>query len=251
MSHCELEELTEHINSRISKVKNLVHLRAIGNDPEKRMIFSKIATEVSGMAALVSQFEKCVAEEKASLKQLEELHELVEEDLQNAIHMSENMPSNMPASASAVKEEVVPVQKENKPPPKDPAAAKKGRKPIKEMEFITVHEFDSIPAYMKGRVTYDQLNSAVRSFNKAVTEKYKILHQSPKTLSSASRKLYDRFKENETGETRGHFFVVEADLREFGEVKMDKRFLGLLSMLRHCQRIKELRGGGLIRYQLL
>lgn len=49
----------------------------------------------------------------------------------------------------------------------------------------------------------------------------------------------------------GHFFVVEADLREFGEVTMDKRFLNLLSMLRHCQRIKELRGGRIIRYQLL
>ncbi|XP_063065767.1 spindle and kinetochore-associated protein 1-like [Engraulis encrasicolus] len=146
-------------------------------------------------------------------------------------------------------------QKENEAPSvkEQPAVAgpKKSRKPIKEMEFITVHEFDAIPAYMKGRVTYDQLNSAVQSFNKAVTEKYKILHQPPRSLNNHSRKLYDRFKENETGETKGHFFVVEADLREFGEVTMDKRFLNLLSMLRHCQRIKELRGGRIIRYQLL
>lgn len=49
----------------------------------------------------------------------------------------------------------------------------------------------------------------------------------------------------------GHFFVVEADLREFAQVTVDKRFLNLLSMLRHCQRLKELRGGGLTRYQLL
>ncbi|XP_076139377.1 SKA complex subunit 1 [Alosa pseudoharengus] len=250
MSHCELEELTEHINSRISKVKNLMHLRVIGNDPEKQKIFRKIAEEVSGMTKLLDQFEECVAEERDSLKQLEELNELIEEDLQNAIHMAENIPSHMPVPTSAVNE-VLPVQNENEQPPKDQAPAKKSRKQIKEMEFITVHEFDTIPPYMKGRVTYDQLNSAVRSINKSVTEKYKILQQPLKTLNNMSRKLYDRFKENETGETRGHFFVVEADLREFAQVTVDKRFLNLLSMLRHCQRLKETRGGGLTRYQLL
>lgn len=56
---------------------------------------------------------------------------------------------------------------------------------------------------MKGRVTYDQVNSAVRSINKAVTEKYKILQQPLRTLNNVSRKLYDRFKENETGDTKG------------------------------------------------
>ncbi|XP_062410368.1 spindle and kinetochore-associated protein 1 [Sardina pilchardus] len=248
MHHCELEELTDHINSRISKVKNLMHLRAIGNDPEKQKIFRKIAEEVSGMTKLLDQFEKCVADERDSLKQLEELNELVEEDLQNAVHMAENIPSHMPVPTSAVNE-VLPVQNENEPPSKD--QAKKSRKQIKEMEFITVHEFDTIPPYMKGRVTYDVLNSAVRSINKTVTEKYKILQQPLRTLNNTSRKLYDRFKENETGETRGHFFVVEADLRELAQVTVDKRFLNLLSMLRHCQRLKEMRGGGLTRYQLL
>lgn len=228
-----------------------MHLRAIGNDPEKQKIFRKIAEEVSGMTRLLDQFEKCVAEERDSLKQLEELNDLIEEDLQNAVHMAENIPSHVPVPTPVVKEEVIPFPKDNEQPQKDQAAAKKPRKQIKEMEFITVQEFDTIPPYMKGRVTYDQVNSAVRSINKAVTEKYKIFQQPLRTLNNVSRKLYDRFKENETGDTKGHFFVVEADLREFAQVTVDKRFLNLLSMLRHCQRLKELRGGGLTRYQLI
>ncbi|KAG7231024.1 hypothetical protein INR49_025053 [Caranx melampygus] len=49
----------------------------------------------------------------------------------------------------------------------------------------------------------------------------------------------------------GQYFVVEDDIREFTQSKVDKRFQGILNMLRHCQRLKELRGGGVTRYMLL
>lgn len=56
---------------------------------------------------------------------------------------------------------------------------------------------------MKGRVTYDQLNAAVQSINTAVTSKYKILHQSVKALNNVSRTLHQRFKDQETKDTKG------------------------------------------------
>lgn len=49
----------------------------------------------------------------------------------------------------------------------------------------------------------------------------------------------------------GQYFVVEDDIREFTQLKVDKRFQGILNMLRHCQRLRELRGGGITRYMLL
>lgn len=49
----------------------------------------------------------------------------------------------------------------------------------------------------------------------------------------------------------GKFFIVEQDIREFAQLKVDKRFVGMLNMLRHCQRLKEVRGGGLTRFILL
>lgn len=62
--------------------------------------------------------------------------------------------------------------------------------------------------YMKGRVTYDQLNSAVKSINVAVTEKYKILQQPVKSLSNAARKLHQRFKDQETKDTKGTLLII-------------------------------------------
>lgn len=57
--------------------------------------------------------------------------------------------------------------------------------------------------YMKGRVTYDQLNAAVQSINTAVIAKYKILHQPMKSLNNVSRTLHQRFKDQETKDTKG------------------------------------------------
>lgn len=61
---------------------------------------------------------------------------------------------------------------------------------------------------MKGRVSYEKLNAAVQSINTAVTAKYKILHQSVKTLNNHARKLYQGFKEQETKDTEGKSLVL-------------------------------------------
>lgn len=49
----------------------------------------------------------------------------------------------------------------------------------------------------------------------------------------------------------GQYFIVEDDVRELAQMKVDKRFQGILNMLRHCQRFREVRGGGVTRYLLL
>ncbi|NXS10595.1 SKA1 protein, partial [Neodrepanis coruscans] len=133
----------------------------------------------------------------------------------------------------------------------EPEAAKKSAKErtvIKETALITAEEFAGVPAYMKGRLTYGQVNAFVQEMNKAVLGKYKILHQPLKSMSSTVRNLYHRFIEEETKDTKGEFFIVEADFKEFTQLKLDKRFHSILSILRHCQRVREVRGSRLIRY---
>lgn len=56
---------------------------------------------------------------------------------------------------------------------------------------------------MRGRLTQDQLNVVVQSLNTAIKAKYKILHQPVKSLNNHSRKLHQRFKEQETKDTKG------------------------------------------------
>ncbi|RMC16327.1 hypothetical protein DUI87_06654 [Hirundo rustica rustica] len=160
----------------------------------------------------------------------------------------------------------------------------KETKVIKEAALITTKEFEDIPKYLKGRITYDQVNAVVQQMNKAVVDKYKILYQPLKSMKAPVRNLYHRFVEQENKDTKGFplvlslgglpadlfsdfkmregaawfirvtsshsgvFFIVEADIKEFTQLKVDKRFHSILSILRHCKRVREVRGSGLIRY---
>ena len=49
----------------------------------------------------------------------------------------------------------------------------------------------------------------------------------------------------------GLHYVVEGDIKEFTNLKMDSVGRSLLTILRHCQRLKEVRGGGLTRYAIV
>ncbi|XP_069483075.1 SKA complex subunit 1 isoform X2 [Ambystoma mexicanum] len=104
--------------------------------------------------------------------------------------------------------------------------------------------------YMKNRLTYDQINGFIEELTKAVVGKYKILHQPPKSMSNVVRKLFYRFQEEETKDTKGQYFIVDQDIKEFTNLKIDKRFHGMLNILRHCQRLREVRGKGLVRYTI-
>ncbi|XP_071011488.1 SKA complex subunit 1-like [Oncorhynchus clarkii lewisi] len=254
MSHCELEDITLHLNDRISSTRRVLELRTIAKDQDKRVILGKIGQDILAIDGLLDQFEKSVGRQKDLLKHLKELEGFFEEDVQDGKNLRDNMPTHMPRKGQPA---VHGIGSAGQSGPVNVQAVqqvhtrKTSKNQIREMEFITSPEFDTIPQYMKGRLTYEQLNTAVESINTAVTGKYKILNQPAKTLNNATRKLHQRFKEEENKDTKGLFFIVEADIKEFTKMKVDKRFQSILSMLRHCQRLREQRGGGITRYVLL
>ena len=47
---------------------------------------------------------------------------------------------------------------------------------------------------------------------------------------------------------QGVQFIDEKDLKDFSNWKMDKGCLSLITMFRHCGRIREIRGGGITRF---
>ncbi|NXC29247.1 SKA1 protein, partial [Campylorhamphus procurvoides] len=146
---------------------------------------------------------------------------------------------------------VVPTVKQEGQTKVEPEPAKKPvkeKKVIKEIALIMTDEFADVPVYLKGRLAYDQINAVVQELNKAVVSKYKIMHQPLKSMSFAVRNLYQRFMEDETKDTKGEFFIVEADIKEFTLLKVDKRFHSIVNILRHCHRVREVRGSRLVRY---
>ncbi|XP_051542404.1 spindle and kinetochore-associated protein 1-like isoform X1 [Myxocyprinus asiaticus] len=151
MNHCELEEVTQHINDKISMIKRLLELRAVAKDPEKRGTLLKIEQEVSAISELLDRFERYVGQQRDLLKHLKDLEEFFQEDEQDVHHLKDNTPLHMPRKGqqTAQQEEQVAVQSRQTdapPAPQDQAPPRKShRNQIKEMEFITVPEFDSIP----------------------------------------------------------------------------------------------------------
>ena len=50
--------------------------------------------------------------------------------------------------------------------------------------------------------------------------------------------------------TTGEYFFIDDDLKAYSQLKMDSTGRAILTMLRHCGRIREVRGNKLLRYVL-
>ncbi|XP_008631932.2 spindle and kinetochore-associated protein 1 isoform X1 [Corvus cornix cornix] len=250
MASSDLEHLCFHINAKISSIKKCILLRNIGEDERRKAALHKIGNEVILIHELLNQMETEVKQQEKLKDLLKEMQKTAERDQNEAQHLLEHIPPYLPKPTQSCI--TVPTGKqEEQAKAREPECAKKPAKDtklVKEAALITMEEFESVPAYMKGRLTYDQINAVVQEMNKAVVAKYKILYQPLKSMSVPVRNLYDRFMEEETKDTRGLFFIVEADIKEFTQLKLDKRFHSILNILRHCQRVREVRGSRLVRY---
>ncbi|XP_032070537.1 spindle and kinetochore-associated protein 1 [Thamnophis elegans] len=247
-----LNDLCFHLNSKISNIKKSLQLRKIDQDPSLKTVLSKVVHELFLLHSLLNKLEEEYHHQKRQQKQLKDLQESVERDYLEAQHLEENVPIYLPqatqgSSIGVTLKAKEPCKTEENKPAKKSA---KISKCIREAPFITAEEFENIPAYMKGRLTYSQVNAVIAEINKAVASKYSIMRQPLKTMGNPTRNLYFRFQEEETKDTKGEYFIVEADIEQFTQLKADKRFHSILTILRHCHRVREIRGGRLVRYAI-
>ncbi|XP_069324098.1 SKA complex subunit 1 [Eulemur rufifrons] len=248
----DLEQLCSHVNEKIGNIKKTLSLRNCGQEPTLKTILNKIGDEIIVVNELLNKLELEIQYQEQTNNSLKELCESLEEDYKDVKHLEENIPSHLPPVTVTQRfEKGSDVDSEEPLKVEEPAPIKrppKEQRSIKEIPFITCDEFNGIPAYMKSRLTYCKINEVIKEINKAVISKYKILHQPKKSMNSVARNLYHRFMDEETKDTKGHYFIVEADIKEFTTLKVDKKFHVFLNILRHCRRLSEVRGGGLTRY---
>ena len=138
--------------------------------------------------------------------------------------------------------------------------------------------------YYAGRLQYEGINTAIIEFNEAIAEKYNFLQKGfqamasiqdkkrfkvnkSNLLNSCKRSLIFQFifthniinilsaqemKSLETKEAKGFRFVVADDLRGAPTLKSEGQRKNIFTILRHFQRIKEIRGPGqILRYAIL
>ncbi|KAM3846538.1 SKA complex subunit 1-like [Vipera latastei] len=238
-----------HLNSNITNIKKSFLLRKIGKDPSLKTVLNKVVHEIILLNSLLNKLEEEYHHQRRLQKKLKELQESVERDYLETQHFAENMPIYLPQAtqgssiSTTLKEKELCKAEENKS-----SKSAKVSKCIREAPFITAEEFENIPSYMKGRFTLSQVNMVIAKIDKAIATKYSILRQPVKTMVNATRNLYYRFQEEETEDTKGEYFIVEADIEEFTQMKVEKRFHRMLTILRHCHRVQEIRGSRLVRY---
>ena len=96
-----------------------------------------------------------------------------------------------------------------------------------------------------GRLNYDGINCAVTELNKTLEEKYTFLGRGFQAMASIKdKKRYKELRSQETRELRGVQFVVAEDLRACPALKTENSRKSIFTILRHCQRIKEIRKPG-------
>ncbi|NWT76714.1 SKA1 protein, partial [Prunella himalayana] len=205
MASSSLEDLCLHINMKISDVKKCLLLRDIGKDDFRQPVLRKIHKELILVHGLLNKMENEVKQQEKMKDSLKEIQKAVERDQKEAQHLLENIPRYLP---KLLRCRTFCVKKKGQRRIVEPEPMKKPAKekdPIKEAALITTEEFQSVPAYMKGRITYEQINAAVQAINRAVVGKYKILYKPVKSMNAPLRKLYHRFMEEETKDTKGIF----------------------------------------------
>lgn len=122
-----------------------------------------------------------------------------------------------------------------------------------QINYISLNEFNYIPKYMKGRLSFETCNKLVDEFNKGIETKYKFMMMPNCKYSNEELLKYTLYKNQEDDETKGLFFVTPKDLHEYSDLKISANNTKIfIQCVRHCKRIKEIRGmERLIRYVVL
>lgn len=107
---------------------------------------------------------------------------------------------------------------------------------------VSQEELDAAPQYVKGRLTVEKIERVVDSLNKIAAAKYKILAKSYRDLNTVDKNIYQDFQENECKETAGKQFLTDAEIKGFGEFRLDATAKSVINVLRHVGALKHVRG---------
>ncbi|KAM7425972.1 Spindle and kinetochore-associated protein 1 [Porites harrisoni] len=253
-----LEDIAELFATKTTNLKRCVEIRSAGSSSTCISVLKSIENELKEIEAALDSLQADVKKEKVLLEQGEVMKEAAVKFRERLEHTSSNLPPHLPGFEKKVqrpsKEKDEPLKESLQNPRKtkrvkDISTADNGSR-FPKLAYLTVEEFEEIPKYIKGRISYDQVNNAIDEIHKVIIAKYKILRLPRSAMGEPVMKKYKAFKEAETPETEGEYFFVDDDLKTYSQLKMDSTGKAILIMLRHCGRLREVRSKKLLRYVL-
>jgi hypothetical protein len=138
-----------------------------------------------------------------------------------------------------------PLEEEADAKKKPKRRAKNGPPPLAP---LTSEEFEAVPSYIRGRLTLERVNAAVKELEELLASKYEVLAMPMARMNEKTLAAFKSFKNQETNETRGVFFFSDLDLPLTKHVKPDASGRALLTLLRTVGRIRNARGSAPTRY---
>lgn len=121
------------------------------------------------------------------------------------------------------------------------------KKKIRQISYVTVEQFNSIPQYMRSRMKYEEINNYVDIINKAFTSKYNIVFKN-QNLKYNEKKAKFNYSIQAVEELKGMHFITEDDLKMVPGMNMKLFVKKIIPMLRHCAVLKELHKSGISYY---
>ncbi|KAF7991241.1 hypothetical protein HCN44_002803 [Aphidius gifuensis] len=264
----QLEMVTSFIQNKEELKDSLIQAQ---NDIEDLSI---------GVLGLKKDLEK-MKEHNVSQRKLMALYQQLDDRI---IHMTNNFPESLTQQLDRQEEKLNPIIKEKTPNSyKKPLAIVTNSdltkcepiitgdsivKDCRKMLFkdpedsyiikeLSDSEFSKIPKYMIGRQTLSTVNAFITTINQIMKFKYGILALGKVgARKKGELNLYLEFKKEESDlkaanqEGEIYFFNADDYERETNS-KLDKTKLNLLTVLRHCKRIHEIRLGKNVKYRVI
>jgi len=113
---------------------------------------------------------------------------------------------------------------------------------IPQIEIVGKDEFDSVPKYVRGRLSQNRLNDSINEFNQHLMAKYRILQMAPSKMPKGQYDLFEKYQKEETKETKRLFWLGQDDFRNSRNFTFDQTGKAAFNVMRHLKRIKMISG---------
>lgn len=184
-----MEELESKFKTKIEIAKD--SLEFCKGNPQATLAECNTAMIEIGELKRKMQILKGVVENlHVQTKKAEKISAFMHERIQTCEYVSENLPKtaiqNAPpqpkVQAPSALQKSLPSTKEDEEQPKKISST------IPKIRYLSVEDYDSIPKYMKGRLSYDAINTAIGEFNDALGARYAFLSKGFQAMASIAMK---------------------------------------------------------------
>ncbi|RDD45145.1 Spindle and kinetochore-associated protein 1 [Trichoplax sp. H2] len=208
-----LSQLTSYFQAKDEHLRVLAYLNhsqdSKGANKDKILQELKLVShELDKIDQLLQQFSQCIQREKDAIGEAKKLEQDLKTNLESFKHLEANVPAKLLERLSTVsstcedeKENVKDEPASNIPVCNTEVNKKQGILPA--IELVTPEELDSIPHYIRGRLSLKFVNSTLENLLKVARIKYKILNKPKSAMNQQTLAKFRKFKDAECDETAG------------------------------------------------